>query len=162
MFLRFELLDELKLIGMNRKMSFLNITTPEIWKKFMPRKNEISSIISSDLYSLEVYPVSFFSPYDPSREFTKWTAVAVRDLKLIPAEMESLIVPAGLYAVFLHRGPASEASRTYDHIFRNWLPASGYRVDERPHFAIMGERYKKDDPGSEEEIWIPVKEINPL
>ena len=58
---------------------------------------------------------------------------------------------------FLHRGPASEGMKTYQYIFQTWLPVSGYRLDDRPHFAVMGEKYKKEDPDSEEEIWVPVK-----
>jgi AraC family transcriptional regulator len=31
-------------------------------------------------------------------------------------------------------------------------------LDNRPHFEILGEKYKQGSPDSEEEIWIPVKE----
>jgi len=31
-------------------------------------------------------------------------------------------------------------------------------LDNRPHFEVLGEKYKNGDPESEEEIWIPVKE----
>ena len=75
----------------------------------------------------------------------------------IPAQMEALVVPSGLYAVFLHRGPASGAEKTYRYIFEKWLPDSEYTVDSRPHFAVMGEKYNKDSPDNEEEIWIPVR-----
>jgi AraC family transcriptional regulator len=37
------------------------------------------------------------------------------------------------------------------------LPNSNYHLDDRPHFEILGEKYKNADPGSEEEIWIPIK-----
>jgi AraC family transcriptional regulator len=30
-------------------------------------------------------------------------------------------------------------------------------VDLRPHFALMGAKYKMNDSTSEEEIWIPIK-----
>lgn len=32
-----------------------------------------------------------------------------------------------------------------------------YEIDFRPHFEILGEKYKNNDPGSEEEVWIPVR-----
>jgi AraC family transcriptional regulator len=53
---------------------------------------------------------------------------------------------------------ASEAPAFYQYIFNSWLPGSGYRLDNRPHFAVMGEKYKNDDPNSEEELCVPVKE----
>jgi AraC family transcriptional regulator len=59
--------------------------------------------------------------------------------------------------MFNYRGLASDAANFYNAIFTQWLPNSGYKVDYRPHFAIMGEKYKKDSADSEEEIWIPVK-----
>lgn len=27
----------------------------------------------------------------------------------------------------------------------------------QPHFEVLGEKYKDNDPTSEEEIWIPIK-----
>jgi AraC family transcriptional regulator len=44
-------------------------------------------------------------------------------------------------------------------MFREWLPASGYELDDRPHFEILGERYKNNDPDSEEELWFPVRKL---
>jgi AraC family transcriptional regulator len=62
----------------------------------------------------------------------------------------------GLYAVFNYKGLNTD-NRIFIHIFTEWLPSSGYVLDERPHFEILGEKYKNNDPESEEEIWIPVK-----
>lgn len=47
---------------------------------------------------------------------------------------------------------------TFGYIFGTWLPNSGYIMDDRPHFEILGAKYKNNDPESEEEIWIPIKE----
>jgi AraC family transcriptional regulator len=30
-------------------------------------------------------------------------------------------------------------------------------MDGRPYFALMGEKYKGEQPDSEEEFWVPVK-----
>lgn len=152
-----KILTEKKLIGKNISMSFLDNKTFQLWSGFMPRRKEIVNAADANLYSLEVFPEGYFDNFDSAIKFRKWAAVEVKNLNTIPAEMESLIIPTGLYAVFLHKGPASEAHQTYHSIFAEWLPNSEYRVDDRPHFAVMDERYKKDDPDSEEEIWIPVK-----
>ncbi len=37
------------------------------------------------------------------------------------------------------------------------LPNSEYELENRPHFEVLGEKYKNNDPNSEEEIWIPIK-----
>jgi AraC family transcriptional regulator len=159
MFLRTEILEEVKLAGMRTKMSFSDNKTRELWQNFMPRLKGIRKADSS-LYSVEVYPHGFFDRFGTGTAFEKWAAVGVTALEGIPDEMETLILPRGLYAVFLHKGTAADAPSTYGYIFSTWLPGSGFLLDDRPHFAIMGEKYKKDDPNSEEEIWIPVKYKN--
>ena len=75
----------------------------------------------------------------------------------MPEAMETFVLPGGLYAVFDYRGSSGDAARIFRYIFAEWLPASDYLLDERPHFEVLGERYKNNDPHSEEEIWIPVE-----
>ena len=154
---RIEIAREKKLIGKHITMSFLENKTFELWSSFMPRRKEIKNQIGSDLYSLEVFTTGHFNEFDPKEHFEKWAAVEVPDFNDIPEEMEGLIIPAELYAVFIHKGDQIEAHKTYHSIFVEWLPNSEYTVDDRPHFAIMGNKYKKNDPDSEEEIWIPIK-----
>jgi len=157
MFLRTEISKEKKLIGMRKRISFVKYTVYELWRNFMPRRNEIKNI-NTEYISLEVYnDVNFFSPFNPASEFEKWAAVEVADYNFVPEGMETLTVPSALYAVFLHKGTTEEAQKTYGYIFTEWLPKSDYVLDNRPHFAVMGAKYKNNDPESEEEIWVPVK-----
>jgi len=154
---RIEILPEKKLVGKRLKMSFSNIRTGELWRNFMPRRKEINNAIGCELYSVEVYGPHFFSNFNPEREFDKWAAIEVTDFETVPEEMETIILPNGLYAVFLHKGDASTGPKTYRYIFETWLPDSDFLLVNRPHFALMGEKYKNEAPDSEEEIWIPVK-----
>ena len=157
MFLRIENLQEKKLIGNCVRMSFADNKTRMLWQRFMPRRMEITNNVGLELYSAEVYESGFFNNFDPTSEFEKWAAVEVTDFNSIPDRMESLVFPAGMYAVFIHRGPASEGVKTYQYIFQTWLPNSDFTVDTRPHFAVMGKNYKYEDQTSEEEIWIPIR-----
>jgi len=156
---RFEIISQKTFVGMRVQMSFTNNKTFKLWNSFMPRRKEIENTKGSELYSIEVYNSHFFEQFNPKNEFNKWAAVEVTDCSNLPNEMETLTIPQGLYAVFIHKGSASTGSKTYHYIFENWLPKSEYTVDCRPHFAIMGDKYKHEDPSSEEEIWIPIKEI---
>ncbi|MES2278747.1 MAG: GyrI-like domain-containing protein [Bacteroidota bacterium] len=156
MFLRTQTLPEKYFIGKRLNMSFAQNKTFELWRSFMPRHGEIQNTIGTEFYSIEIYPVGFYNDFNPNQEFEKWAAVEVSDAEIVPPEMETLISPEGLYAVFLHKGPAIDGPATYQYIFQQWLPASAFQLDKRPHFAIMGKKYKPDDPASEEEIWIPV------
>ena len=152
-----ENLKEKKLVGKRMTMSLAADQTPDLWKSFMPFRKDIKNPIGTELYSVEVYRPDYFTGFDPKNEFEKWAAVEVADLDGVPAAMEPVMLPGGLYAVFSHKGPASTAPNTYGYIYTTWLPKSGYVLDNRPHFAVMGEKYKNESPDSEEEIWIPVK-----
>ena len=141
-------------------MSFSYNKTHELWSSFMPRRREIKNNIGTELYSIEVYEQLYFNNFNPEKEFDKWAAVEVIDFETVPDDMETLTSPSGLYAVFIHKGSADKAPETYRYIFGTWLPASDFLLDVRPHFAVMGEKYKNDETDSEEEVWIPVKNIN--
>ena len=65
-----------------------------------------------------------------------------------------------MYAVFQYKGDQSNAPAFFNAIYSEWLPTSYYELDWRPQFEILGEKYKTNDPNSEEEIWIPVKQRN--
>ena len=138
-------------------MSSADNKTFELWQSFMPGRKEIQNSIGTELYSIQVYDPLYFNNFNPNTEFEKWAAIEVADYNTVPAEMETIILAGGLYAVFLHKGPASSGPVTFGHIFGTWLPDSDFLLDNRPHFEILGEKYKNEDPDSEEEIWIPVR-----
>ena len=154
---RIEILPEKKFIGKKVRMSFLNNKSYDLWKSFMPYRKQITNNIGPELYSIEVYEPGYFNNFDQGREFEKWAAIEVTSPCLVPEGLETFATFGGLYAVFLHHGAASDGPKTYRYIFEIWLPDSVYFIDDRPHFAIMGEKYKGDSPDSEEELWIPVR-----
>lgn len=153
---RIEILFPKKLIGKRLKMSLAGNRTAELWQSFRPRLTEIPNRTGTNLYSLQTYDPLYFSAFGPHREFEKWAAVEVAEIEKIPLELESFQLSGGKYAVFDYKG-SSQDTRIFEYIFTEWLPASGYELDQRPHFEILGEKYKNNDPSSEEEIWIPIK-----
>jgi AraC family transcriptional regulator len=157
MFLRIDMLDEKKLVGQRLTMSLVANRTSELWQGFMKHRGEIINKLGTDLYSVQIYDRQYFQNFNPSKQFEKWAATEVPDFKGLSPEMQTLIIPAGLYAVFLHKGPASAGAKTFQYIFQEWLPNADYALDHRPHFELLGEKYNNDLPTSEEEFWIPVK-----
>ncbi|MCB0667666.1 MAG: GyrI-like domain-containing protein [Saprospiraceae bacterium] len=155
---RIQVFSETRLVGKKLKMSFANNRTVELWRSFSPRRREINDIVNEDLFSVEIYSdANFMQAFDVSREFEKWAAIAVNSFGEIPHRMDKLIIPEGLYAVFNYRGKPSEALPVFRYIYSEWLPASPYEMDGRPYFARMGEKYRGEDPESEEEFWIPIR-----
>ncbi len=154
---RIEKTSERKLIGIQVDMTYANNQTMTLWKRFMPRRNEMKNRLNEDLISMQLYPEGFsFSNFDLNASFEKWAAAEVSSFDNIPDEMDCFTLPAGLYAVFEYKGLSTDRS-IFQYIFGTWLPASEYVVDNRPHFEILGAQYKNNEPDSEEEIWIPIQ-----
>ncbi len=153
---RIETLQDKKLIGTSVTMSLANNKTGEIWKNFMPRRKEIHNNLSNDLITMAIYKPNYFADLKPTDEFEKWAAIEVTDFDSVPNNMETFILKGGLYAVFDYKGSSTDM-RIFQYIFGAWIPNSDYLLDDRPHFEILGDKYKNADPDSEEEIWIPIK-----
>ena len=152
---------EINLVGMRRRMSFAKNATSELWRGFMPRRNEIVSAEAKRLFSVQIFDrLPYSSDFDTETEFEKWAAVEVESfLPNIPEGMEKLTLAGGLYAVFEYKGTVEQFAPVARYIYSEWLPASGYELDNRPHFDILGEKYLGPmNPESEEEIWIPVRQ----
>lgn len=153
---RITMLKEKRLVGKCLGMSLLNDKTGELWNGFIPLVNTISNKSTEDKISLQLYPNTYFDSFDPNLGFVKWAAVEVTDFKGMPEDFETFVLAGGLYAVFDYRGSSAD-KRIFEYIYTRWLPNSGYRLDDRPHFEVLGEKYKNNDPDSEEEIWIPIQ-----
>ena len=117
---------------------------------------EIKNNINNDLISLVVYEPTHFINFKPTNEFERWATVEVTNYNSVPSEMEIFDLQGGLYAVFDYKGLNTDNS-IFQYILGTWLPNSEYKLDNRPHFEVLGEKYKNNDPNSEEEIWIPIK-----
>ncbi len=155
---RIETVPEKKFIGLKQEMSIVENSTSLLWKGFMPRLNEIQNRVGIELYSIEIFPDSYFDKFRPETRFEKWAAVEVMETGSLPEGFDSITSPKGLHAIFQYKGLPSSAPVVLKYIFRDWLPKSGYELDRRPHLWVMGAKYKNDDPNSEEELYIPLTE----
>lgn len=151
-----KVISERKLIGISISMSLNDNRTGLLWSSFMPRRKEILNGISNERYSLQVYPPDYFLKFNPATPFEKWAAIEVKDFEFIPAGMMTFLLESGLYAVFNYRGSSTD-HRIFEYIYGVWIPNSEYQLDSRPHFELLGDKYRNGDPESEEEIWIPLK-----
>lgn len=135
-------------------MSYLQNETQKLWQTFIPLSKQIQHKSNSDFYSLQLYPDKFFEAFDPTRSFEKWALVPISSSLELPEYCKSFTLQGGLYAIFHHKG--NDAS-IFQKIYGTWIPNSPYSIDNRPHFEILGEKYKNGHPDSEEDIYIPIK-----
>lgn len=151
-----------QLVGMRASMTLATDSTFQLWQSFMPRRSEISNRLGDVLFSMQIFAESMtYSSFTAETEFEKWAAVEVREREQqqtqVPEGMEPHRLVGGLYAVFMHYGPASTFRQTLEKFYVDWLPESEYDTDKREHFEILQPGYRPDDLNAEEEVWIPVK-----
>lgn len=147
---------EQQLVGISLEMSFADNKTAELWQRFIPRIKEINLRSNENKVSMQLYDTDHFQQFNPAKKFTKWAAVEVEQVKELPKGMQSTLIPGGLYAIFHYKGSSTDPG-IFQYIFSQWLPSSGYELDHRPHFEILGDKYKNNDPNSEEDIYIPIR-----
>ncbi len=149
------IIPEKIMLGMSLEMSLINNKTGELFRSFMPKRKEITTAKDAFTLDIRVYPQDYYHDFNPSKTFEKWAAVEVTSYGEIPSGMRSMVIPEGLYAKFHYKGISPNPS-LFQWIFTQWVPHSGYRIDHRPHFDILGPQTKLNDPNSEEDICIPI------
>lgn len=152
-------ITEKKLAGMYITMTLAQNRTAELWQRFMPLRGTIANAVSDELISMQVYDAAVAQAgyMTPQSVHQKWAAKEVTGFTQVPEGMETFVLPGGFYAVFTYRGTPQQAAPFFRKIFMEWLPASGYMLDDRPHFEVLGPKYKHNDPDSEEEVFIPIR-----
>lgn len=75
-------LTERKSIGRRLTMPLADNQTFKLWQSFMPRRKEIKNNLTTELFSMQVYPQSFdFTFSNLKTEFEKWAAIEVATLR---------------------------------------------------------------------------------
>lgn len=147
-----------KLVGMNIRTSLSDNRTFKLWSTFKPRVREITNRKNSDFYSIQIFDGDLaIDKFTPQTVFEKWAAVEVDSFEQVPDGLKTFTIPAGRYALFIHKGLPEMFPKTSQYIFEEWLPSSGFELDNRPHLEIMDKNYRPDDQQAEEQVWIPVK-----
>ncbi len=143
-----------KLVGINLEMSLAENKTQKLWQTFMSRLSEVKNRVGGDFFSLQVFPENHFRNFNPTNKFTKWALAEVSGFDNVPNGMEPFELVGGKYAVFHHKGMDMSI---FQYIYGEWIHQSGYSLDNRPHFEVLGEKYKNGSPDSEEDIYIPIR-----
>ncbi|MFL1894391.1 GyrI-like domain-containing protein [Aquimarina sp. 2-A2] len=155
---------EIQEIQEKRLLGRLLLTTPGAPEVQMHWKTFVTDIIQH----LGIKPSEFYAVHEYDAEFSEtgvyktWATILddVQYSKL--KDVSEVVIEKGLYAIFTHHGPTKTFHRTLSYIHNEWLPSSGYVIDERRHFDYMGPKYLgPENPLSEEQIYIPIKKVTP-
>ena len=151
-----EILAPKTLVGMALEMSLVNNQTQKLFRTFMPRRNEIAFPVTSQIYDLREYPSGYFSVFNPATSFTKWALKEVSSADSLPVGMQVFQLVGGKHAVFTRQGSPANP-QFFQYVFSQWLPQSGFQLDDRPHFDILEENARLNPAQAKEEYWIPIK-----
>lgn len=144
-------------LGKCIEMSLTDNKVGQLWQSFMPLVRQISNRKNTEVLSVQVHPADYFQAFDPTKTFEKWALVELSTTPdQVPESLQLFEIPSGLYAVFHYKGLSTDTS-IFRYIFNEYLPASAYELDQRPHFEVLGDKYKNMDPNSEEDIYIPIR-----
>lgn len=119
---------ELRVVLMRRRGDYAEVG--ELWSALLGwiEARRLPPSARAGLYGL--------CPDDPEvteARHLRFDACVVVDADFVPDDAVTLgIVPAGSYAVGLHRGPYSTLSATYLDVIGRWFPTSGYEPSPDP------------------------------
>ena len=153
-----------QLIGQHTTTQLADNQIPKLWRSFMPRRREVKNQVDELVYAIHRYePGLKMEDFTPHTVYDTWACVEVSEAQEVPEGMVSRELAGGLYAVFLYKGPAAQFGATFNYIHAEWLPQSGYTLDNRDQFEVIGPNYLGPaHPDSEEEVWIPIRESGDL
>ncbi|MGG3280047.1 GyrI-like domain-containing protein [Paenibacillus solani] len=84
--------------------------------------------------------------------------VEVDQMAEVPDGMFSYVIPAGMYVGMTHKGPISKINESFQTLI-NWLASSNYEQYDIVCFEVYDERFKGEDPESEFDSYIQIKNI---
>lgn len=152
-FVKFEERDSFRVVGVNVKTDMQNSSKdcPGSWEKFNP-----ICVSEKELTSQSEY-FGICHNYDTEKGTFDYMACAKIEKGFDNLDVK--IVPAAKYAVFKITEGLSKIKETYDYIFNEWMPSSGYMYDPKGNDF---ELYDEDFIESHEAIlyiYIPIVEV---
>lgn len=92
-------------------------------------------MVAHDLLGAPRYGVSQDDPKITAQGRCRYDAGVEVPRDFVPSQSAQVAtLPGGRYACTRFRGTSAEVPAVWDRILREWLPASGYRLDARPFF----------------------------
>jgi len=110
-------------------------------------------------FGTECLGISYDDPAITDTEKLRYDACFTVSKEVKPdGEVGFKEIERGIYAIFRHKGPYSMLSKTYDQIYKNWLPTSGYELRDIPCMEFYHNDPNKTKPENlKTDIYIGVK-----
>lgn len=147
-------LGELKLVGLpyygDPEQGKFSAAWHRLMQQSVPAQGRVDEKVA--------YGVEFYGPeFMEAHQWMYFPSYEVSSLADLPGLLFAKTLPAGTYAVFTSKGGLATLGETFRHAYDEWLPSSGYEIAYRYDFEYYGEAFKGDQPGSEVDVYLPVK-----
>ena len=143
-------------VGMQIRTTPKAAEIPQLWEKFGPRMNEIQHLVERGPTDTHHVAYGLLDHFDTKTGgFDYLAGEAVVKVDELPPGMTRWDIPTSTYAVFEASLPT--LGEVFDHIYKEWLPTSGYQQAQSPVFERYGERSNADGPGFPVSIYLPVQ-----
>jgi len=123
---------------------------PPLWDAFLPRAAVIDHKVPVPYYGI-VRP-----DLDDPERLEYFAAVEIPRGSDHPEGLVEFDIPAGLYAVFEHRGYAQAIDKTVDYIYSTWLARSGHRHTWGADLELYGPQWNATGEDSVMHYAIPL------
>ncbi|MBN3519848.1 GyrI-like domain-containing protein [Algoriphagus lutimaris] len=145
----------MELMGQKILTSISKKETSKLWKPFRQTLKE-KDLFPKLFYSIHRYGKAVQEgSFSLDTQFEKCAAIEL-DFDRIDG-FEKISLEGGKYAVFEHSGSVSKFQQAMQKFYQEWLPSSGYGLDNRAHFETFDESYDPFSESSVELIWTPIK-----
>jgi predicted transcriptional regulator YdeE len=152
----FKDLPEMKVMGVGKVISVPMEEIPPLWQKFEEVNKTMPNVQQPiQCLGLEMYEADF----ETTGKFFYMPSFVVTSIEEIPEGLTAKTLPANTYAVFTHRGSIATLHSTFMHIYKEWLPNSGYKLAAGYDFEWYDHRFKGMSPDNEVDIYLPIKPI---
>ena len=126
---------------------------PELWEEFWSIFPKLGSKSTGTCYGV-VIPID----QDSTPGKIKYLA-GVEFKRGVPPglEFKTIVIPAGKYVKYTHKGPMDNLKESYIDAYTIWFPATKLKMRNAPHLELYDERFDPTSNKCEMDILIPVK-----
>jgi AraC family transcriptional regulator len=153
---RFEHKKQFRVVGITCENTMKNNNIPKLWNEF----NQGICPMMDRNSSKAALGISYYTDMAELNEDTPFTYLAGFEIQPeaeCPQGLTERTVPEADYAVFQHIGSLDTLNDTYNAIYGEWLPQSGYRHKVADVFELYDERFHYGMDDSVMEIWVPIE-----
>jgi AraC family transcriptional regulator len=141
--------DVMLISGLSQRYNYSSAGMASQWERFVPHLGHIPGQVGNVAYGVVYNGDEAGCDYLTGVEVSQFTGQ--------PPEFARLRIPEQTYAVFEHRDHISSINASWQAIWNDALPKSGYKALDGPSFERYDERFDGRTGLGGLEIWIPIQ-----